>query len=333
MKERDCTFDIMKGIAMVLVITCHTAPWMSYSFAYWRSAMFFIISGYFAKEWPVGDFLQKGAKRLIIPYVVTCLVMLPIVFVVEYAFDVNLLSIVLKSMAMGAGKFGYNEEWNDICIGPLWFVCSSIWVRIFWGLFEKIKNILIRGILIILIAIAACELKQIVVNPWSILSALGALGFFYSGFIIRKYDLLNSEIGSRIMPFALLCLVYCIYGSHNDMKLDVNVGVYEKGYVAELFASVGAFMILYAGVRKFANVKYYPWRFLNFLGRYSLIAFCVHSIDFCLSQLWIPFKFWDYFQSDFELICAHVLRVGIIAVCVYLVSENQFLRERVFFIK
>lgn len=333
MKERDCTFDIMKGIAMVLVITCHTAPWMCYSFAYWRSAMLFIISGYFAKEWPVGEFLQQGAKRLFIPYVMTCFAMLLMVPVVENVFDVNLLLIVLKSMALGAGKFGYNEEWNDICIGPLWFVCASIWVRIMWAFFQKIQNLAVRGVIIVLLAIGACKLKEIVVNPWSILTAFGALGFFYAGYVVRKINLLKSETGKRIMPFASLCLVYCIYCSDNSMILDINAGVYEKGYLAELFASVGAFMLLYSGVQRFANIKYYPWRILNFLGRYSLIAFCVHSIDFCFTQLWIPFKFWDYFFSDFELICAHILRVGITTICVYLVSKNDFLRERIFFIR
>lgn len=333
MKERDCTFDIMKGVAMVLVITCHTAPWMSYSFAYWRSAMFFVISGYFAKEWPIGEFLRNGAKRLFIPYVVTCLVMLMMVPIVEKVFEINLLSTVLKSIALGAGKFGYDDEWNDICIGPLWFVCASTWVRIMWALFQKIQNLVIRGVVIVLFAIGACKLKEFAVNPWSILSAFGALGFFYAGYVIRNCDLLKSEMGKRIMPLASLCLVYCIYCSDNSMKLDINAGFYEKGYLIELFAGVGAFMLLYSGVQRFANIKYYPWRFLNFLGRYSLIAFCVHSIDFCFSQLWIPFKFWDWFQTDFELICAHVLRVGIIAVCVYLISKNAFLRERIFFIR
>ena len=44
MHERDSTFDIMKGIAMILVIACHTFPTESTPFPYWRSAMFFIIS-------------------------------------------------------------------------------------------------------------------------------------------------------------------------------------------------------------------------------------------------------------------------------------------------
>ena len=154
MKERDCTFDIMKGIAMVLVIASHTIPLVNGPFAYWRSALFFIISGYFAKEWPVGEFLQKGAKRLFIPYVVTCLFMFPFVLLGEYLLDVDVLKIALKSMALGASCFGYADKYRDICIGPLWFVCASTWVRIIWALLQKIRSEHIRGVFIAQIQVA-----------------------------------------------------------------------------------------------------------------------------------------------------------------------------------
>ena len=330
MKERDCTFDIMKGIAMVLVIMSHTPVWAYPSFAYWRSPLFFIISGYFAKEWPVGEFLQKGAKRLFIPYVVTCLFMIPFVLLGEYLLDVNVLKTVAKSMALGAASFGYADKYSDICIGPLWFVCASIWVRIVWALLQKIKNEPVRGVIIVLFGIAAYKLKENSINPWSIFSAFGALGFFYCGFLIRRYNLLNTINGKRLAPIAVICLVYCICFS----KMDINTCMYESGYVIELLGCIGAFMLLYAGVKEFTDIKTSRfWRFLNFFGRYSLVAFCVHSVDFCLCSCWLPFKFWDFFTTDFEIICALVMRVSVVAVGAYLISKNKFLRERVFFIR
>ena len=328
MKERDCTFDIMKGIAMVLVIMSHTIL-MPNPFVYWRSVLFFVISGYFAKEWPVGEFLQKGAKRLFIPYVVTCLFMLPLVLLGEFLLDVDVLKTVLKSMAWGAGRFGYADKYMDICIGPLWFVCASTWVRIVWALLQKIKKELFRGVIIVLFGIAAYKLRENTINPWSIFSAFGALGFFYCGFVVRKYDVLNSPKGKVVIPIAVLCLVYCIYFS----SMDVNYCFYKKGYIVSLLAGVGAFMLLYAGVKMFADKNVRFWKFLNFIGRYSLVAFCVHSVDQCLNVHWFPFKFWSFFTTDFELCCALILRVGFVALGCYLVSKNKFLKERIFFIK
>ena len=329
MKERDCTFDIMKGIAMVLVIASHTIPLVNGPFAYWRSALFFIISGYFAKEWPVGEFLQKGAKRLFIPYVVTCLFMSPFVLLGEYLLDVDVLKIALKSMALGASCFGYADKYRDICIGPLWFVCASTWVRIIWALLQKIRSEHIRGVFIVLCGIAAYKFKEYSINPWSIFSAFGALGFFYCGFVIRKYDVLKASKGKVVMPIAVLCLYYCICFK----KMDVSSCIYEAGYITTLIACVGAFMLLYAGVKMFADKNVRFWKFLNFIGRYSLVAFCIHAMDQCLNVHWFPFKFWSFFTTEFELCCAVILRVAIVAAGAYLVSKNKFLKEKVFFIR
>ena len=90
MKERDCTFDIMKGIAMVLVIMSHTLPFeMTRPFAPFRSTLFFIVSGYFAKDWLFKDFLIYGSKRLLIPYLFTCVLMFPLVLLGDYLFDIR----------------------------------------------------------------------------------------------------------------------------------------------------------------------------------------------------------------------------------------------------
>ena len=236
---------------------------------------------------------------------------------------------VLQSMIWGSASFGYADKWSDISIGPLWFVCASTWVRILWAMLQKIKKLTIRGGVIIIFAIGAYHLKEITINPWSILSAFGALGFFFSGHVIRKYDLLTSETWMRIMPIALLSLVYCMCFS----KLDINYCIYGKGYIVDVVGCIGAFMLLYAVVRKFANVKFYPWHFLNFIGRYSLVAFCFHAIDHCLNVHWFPFKFWSFFTTNLELCCALILRIGFVAIGVYVVSKNQFLRERIFFIR
>lgn len=332
MKERDTTFDIMKGIAMVLVILSHTAPWINhnYPFAYWRSAMFFIISGYFAKEWPFFEFMQKGAKRLIIPYVVTCLFMLPFVLLGEQILDVEVLPNVLKSMALGSASFGFDGKWKDITIGPLWFVCASLWVRIMWSFFRKINSDYIRGGVILLSAMIAYRLKMFLPNPWSIFSAFGAMGFFYAGFLIRNRDLLNPNKAKRFLPITMICLVYCISFS----EMDINYCIYARGfYIIELLASVGAFMLLHTIVQRFSDITIYPWKFLNFLGRYSLVAFCFHAIDHCLNVHWFPFRIWDQFASDIEIVFAIVMRVGFAAVGAYLISKNNFLREHVFFIK
>lgn len=327
-KNRDATFDIMKGVAMLIVIAFHIFPNETCFFSYWRSALFFIISGYFAKEWTFKVFLQKGAKPLLIPYVVVCLFMLPFVFIGEHLFNVSIVPIALKSILMGSTSFGYLDKWNEVNIGPLWFLCALFWVRLMWFVICKIPKDYARGVIVVLLALVSCVLKGFVINPWSFLSACGALGFFFSGYIVRKYDLLGSERGKIVVLPLMVLLAYCM-GFSNMVIASCS---YSRGYIIELLASIAAFMLLYAFVQRFADVKYLPWRFLNFFGRYSLVVFCLHAVDQCINVHWFPLKIWSFFMTEYELLCSFVIRVGIVALGAFLISKNKFLREKIFFI-
>lgn len=98
-KKRDPVFDIMKGIAIFFVVMSHSnVAWLSsHTFATLRSPLFFIISGYFAKEWLLMNFIRNGAKRLLIPYVVTSLFMFPFVFLLSVFFPkTTLLRLLLN---------------------------------------------------------------------------------------------------------------------------------------------------------------------------------------------------------------------------------------------
>lgn len=231
MKERDCTFDIMKGIAMVLVILSHTLPFeMTRPFAPFRSTLFFVVSGYFAKDWLFKDFVIHGSKRLLIPYLFTCFLMLPLVLQGECLFDYQALLTALKSMALGSSSF--EGELFDVNIGPLWFICALLWVRIFWSLMRQLNNDYVKGAVILLVAISALKLKNYFILPWSLQPALGALGFFFAGHIFRKYEVL-SKLKGEIIP--VVCLGSLFYGVLHGFT-DINRGVYGGWYIIDVFA-------------------------------------------------------------------------------------------------
>ena len=55
MKERDATFDIMKGIGILLVMTCHfygwNHPWLAQVILSFHMPLFFFVAGYFSKAY------------------------------------------------------------------------------------------------------------------------------------------------------------------------------------------------------------------------------------------------------------------------------------------
>lgn len=69
--KRDNTFDIIKGIGILLVIIGHLAHGYGvlipiiYTF---HMPLFFIVSGYFYKEKGVIELLKRDFRLLIVPY-------------------------------------------------------------------------------------------------------------------------------------------------------------------------------------------------------------------------------------------------------------------------
>jgi hypothetical protein len=194
---------------------------------------------------------------------------------------------------------------------------------------RPLKNDYVKGAIILLLAISALKLKNIVVLPWSLQPAFGALEFFFAGHIFRKYDVLNDLKGSFI---PIICIISLFYGVMLGFT-DINRGVYGGLYIIDVFASLGAFLVMYVIIDKISDKRSKIWCFLDFFGRYSLVAFCFHAIDQCLNVHWFPLKLWSFFATDFELFCAVILRVGFAAFGCYLISKNNFLKEKIFFIK
>lgn len=327
--KRNSTFDIMKGLAILFVIVSHCDfPYLPHhALAPMRSSLFFVISGYFAKNWLLRDLLRNGAKRLFIPYFFTCGLMLLVILIADQIFEQKCFTTAVYSVVFGSSSL---PEWflghKGVNIGPLWFVCASILVRIYWTFLCKMKRNFVKAIVCVLLAYISFFFGGKIVVPWSIFASFGALGFFFAGVMIRKYDLLKSK---RVFPFFIVCWVYCASNSF----LDINRSCYESFYILDLFGCVGAFFMLESLIERYADLNLKFWKFLNFMGRYSLIAFCIHAVDQCINVHWLPFKFWEYFSTDFEKVCAVILRIGIVACGTYLVTKTSFLKEKIFFVK
>lgn len=72
MKEkRDATADFAKGVAMLGILLDHIVG-QGYIFATFHVPIFFILSGYFCKDEPIGVILKKKAKGLLLPYFLIC---------------------------------------------------------------------------------------------------------------------------------------------------------------------------------------------------------------------------------------------------------------------
>lgn len=82
MQQRNITYDLMKGIAIILMMLSHLvyndgiSKQIIYSF---HMPLFFILAGVFAKDVvdipSYNEYTGKNAKRLLLPYLVTMLML------------------------------------------------------------------------------------------------------------------------------------------------------------------------------------------------------------------------------------------------------------------
>ena len=81
-ENRDATFDIMKGLGILLVLGVHYWPHLKWNYHYVHSfvmPLFFLVAGYFSKpvtEGGIGHAIKKNAKRLLLPFVATQLLLM-----------------------------------------------------------------------------------------------------------------------------------------------------------------------------------------------------------------------------------------------------------------
>ena len=202
MKQRNETYDLMKGIAMILMMLCHlvytegSVKQFIYSF---HMPLFFILAGVFAKNIEeissFKDYTSKNAKRLLLPYVVTMLMLCAWGGVQAVAKqDVSFFLRHLFSM-LTASADGWQTKWGLVYAGPMWFLIALFWVReIFYGIqrvckcMKKYRDELVVGLSVALSIASVLIHPYLPSLPFCSMQACTALAFYAVGWYIHNQD-------------------------------------------------------------------------------------------------------------------------------------------------
>lgn len=267
--------DIAKGICIILVILGHSqAPFYIVDFIYlFHMPLFFLLAGYFFKYTKYhSDFkllVKISAKRLLLPSLITV--------VVCYSFsDFNNFKMLLYATGKPV------EVFNIEPIGySLWFVFCLFVVRLFLWIFitltEK-KPIFFNLLLAFLLALMGTYIGKHVFLPWSIDIALVALYFAYTGYLLKKYKILDKKLFCATMWFLILIMLY------SDFQYMYNLGMNDRIYSVPLL-TLNAAIILSTGLIYISklleklNFVFFNL-FLKYLGINSLIIMMFHGTVF-----------------------------------------------------
>lgn len=280
-QKREMSFDIAKGIGMLAVILGHmTLPQKMTDFIFsFHMPLFFLISGYFFRASDNREILYKKTKSLLLPYIVTCGMVILFSTLFKLISGASVYEIVanikmwILAAAYGSGTYTSFFKWNFHIIGAIWFLLALFWAEMIFNLIVKTKWCYIWGTLIALIGYVT---TSIIWLPLSIQAGMNAIVFLEIGYYVRKKNLLEKFQNNLLVIMTSIGLwsYSIIYGG----KLYMVGNHYGNGIMDVLGAVSATFLIL-----KFA--KFIEQNFvlagekLAEYGRESLIVLCFHLIE------------------------------------------------------
>lgn len=282
-KNRDNTFDIIKGIGILLVIIGHLAHGYGvlipiiYTF---HMPLFFIVSGYFYKEKGVKELFKRDFRVLIIPYLIVSLIL------IFYGCVMYIIKHDIQKLLFWTDSFLYAGIKD---VGPLWFLLAMFWCRMYYNILYKFISRISKKPLLFLFIISytiftvifylhnKIELQSI--NYQCIITGLASMTYFSIGHIWRKY---KDKIRKSNM-LLVICIIVCFISIYFSMGTELRL-LNQKPISNILSAITTTFIIYWIAniINKFQNSISI---FLTWFGRFSLVVFFAHTIMFRILPL------------------------------------------------
>ena len=295
--NRDPVFDVLKGIGIIAVLAGHSGIWCAFVHTF-HMPLFFFIAGYFFKQRSLREEFHLGLKRLLVPYmfVSICICSLAVAKNIFQGLDPITPAIQDHVLAHLLGyRNGAYPSWLFSEISISWFLLALFWARLSAALIaNKIKCAAARCILFILLGTICPAIYSNVPVPFCIPQGLGATGFLYAGMLMRQSSCLFPAQSSRsfLAPGVIGFAVWLefLFLSLKTFPLDLSLCRYPNGFISSILYAVTTFLCIRHFVARFFNDSFLLWRGIHFVGRFSLIAYCAHAIEYS--------AFWDLFYKS-----------------------------------
>lgn len=276
--KRNPVFDVMKGIGIILMLIGYIATiskgFRTFIFSF-HMPLFFILAGYFCK--PAEDRselkskIKKDARRLLLPFVSTQLLLIAWTFV-QYLFkdNPNMLIRAALSLLYG-GNYETMTKWGGIEVDALWFLPALFMAKtIFNILLYKKPSTLFLLTSCIALSILATVCNRFIQVPWNILQGLSVLVFVNLGFLVHNPP--------RINQLWIIILSLCGWGlAIHFANMDLNY-CYYSCYPLNVIGAVGGTYTVYLISKLLCKCRLLAWPFI-WCGTYSLVILCFHALE------------------------------------------------------
>lgn len=270
-------FDILKGIGILLVIVCHTfmreiGPYITA----FHMPLFFIVAGYFYKQCPFNVHLKKDFRRLVVPYLFICIVIMLIASVQESRtnHDFSIVADVLYE-----------------CGTPAWFLLGLFGSR---AIFNRVLSACPNHYMIVSLAISSIpfviSLYYELSTVLSFFSSLCGAIFVAIGYYVKQHHVLkwlDSHKEITVSLSLLLWLNTSIFGA-----VDLHYSVF-KLWIIDYMGACGGTYLCYS-VSKFIDMNTLKLKIvLVWWGYFSFVIFSFHAIEYVFPNWHVLASFSD----------------------------------------
>ena len=275
-KSRDITFDIMKGIGILLVITAHFFGWnnpvLDKGITSFHMPMFFIVAGYFSKSFTswaeTKTLVKKYARRLLPAFAFTQVFIILWAVLMALTQDEGWNQVIQQTLSLfWADPHGPATPWGTLTIGVIWFLVALFVAKCLLLLLSRIKVWAIP--ISIVLALGALFLHRVFPHSvWCISLGLMGLPFLTLGWWFRSH-----KIPVWLIMTCIICWVLAMFYSHIDM--------YEMEwdcYPVDFLGACGGTYCLYLLSKLLSKLHFLP-KVLAILGIWSLAIMCFHDLE------------------------------------------------------
>ena len=331
MTQRIAFVDTARGIAMLCIVLGHLglAP-VNYVVFTFHVPIFYLITGWFlSRRLGMGAFARKRARTLLVPYAVTCLVIIAgktIGALIAGGLREGAIAAVWWTVAAlyAVGGPGLPVPQQVSNIGAIWFLWASFWGCVGLRALLALKREWLRALIALAVALAGVFTAKVFFLPLDLQPGAVALAYMYLGYLARTYAWPRVQAwprGAKVGAAVACGVVWVAYILWRDrvVFMDASPGQHWWSVFGILAACVSVLIISWLVTRGLPRLG----RSLGFLGKYSLIMLCVH-----ITEMW----FIDYTALANALMGAGVpylvagglcvaLKLTIIIVATYLLAK------------
>lgn len=310
------SFDCMKGIAILLMVLGHSLPNSNFGsyihgFIYsFHMPLFFLISGYFYNKRPTIEQIKRDFYGLILPYIIFCCLLMLYGLFTDLFRNITFPHETVKWFRIGFyGSYNPNTQLGN-WVGPIWFLICLFWCKTVFNFLyseNEDKNI----VLFIFLPIIVSYLFNFFYIPLYVLQGLTSMIFYHIGHLARKNNLLNKKYSRSMIFFLFIFWIYCIFFSHINMQSG-----YYDNFIVNVVGAVSGTYFIYLSIKFIETKICLIKKILIYIGKYSLIVLCFHSLDYTINPFVIII---NKIQSLLPITQGHFYRYYIILRLIYVI--------------